>query len=86
MANVLRRARRRADHRWTPSRVSDYIDDELVPRSRARIERHFAECPECSRLLDDMGRMLGLLHDQQAAGPPSPTPEIAVAVRARLRE
>ncbi len=34
--------------------LSEYLDDELSPRERARIEAHLSECPECARLADDL--------------------------------
>jgi anti-sigma factor RsiW len=85
MSNFLSRARRRLDHRWTSRRVSAYLDGELVSRSRARIESHVGECPECARLLRGMRRMLELLSGWPRTATPSRAPEIAFAVRARLR-
>jgi anti-sigma factor ChrR (cupin superfamily) len=34
--------------------LSEYVDDELSPRERARIEAHLSECPECARLVYDL--------------------------------
>ena len=34
--------------------LSDYVDDELSPRERTRIEAHLSECPSCVRLTDDL--------------------------------
>ncbi len=39
------------DHRWTRRRLSDYVDDELTPAQRQRLERHAAICPDCGPLL-----------------------------------
>src|SRR5688572_33207425 len=34
--------------------LSEYVDDDLSLRERARIEAHLSECPECARLVDDL--------------------------------
>lgn len=34
--------------------LSEYVDDALSPRERARIEAHLSECPACERLVDDL--------------------------------
>ncbi|HET6362282.1 MAG TPA: zf-HC2 domain-containing protein [Gemmatimonadota bacterium] len=34
--------------------LSEYVDDELSPGERARIEAHLSECPSCERLVDDL--------------------------------
>ena len=34
--------------------LSEYVDDELSPRERARIQAHLSECPQCARLVDDL--------------------------------
>jgi len=39
------------DHRWVPPHASEYLDGELGPRERGRVERHTRECPECRELL-----------------------------------
>ncbi|WP_411285929.1 zf-HC2 domain-containing protein [Lapillicoccus sp.] len=42
--------------------VTDYLEDLLDARSRARFEQHVAGCPGCSRYLDqirDSTRVLG---------------------------
>jgi anti-sigma factor RsiW len=66
--------------------VSTYIDGELAPRSRARMEGHLGQCAECTRVLDGMRRMLRLLSNWPLAPAPSPADEITAAVLARLHE
>ena len=34
--------------------LSEYVDDELSPRERARIQAHLSECPQCDRLVEDL--------------------------------
>jgi anti-sigma factor RsiW len=85
MSNVVHQLRLRRDHRWTPGRMSAYLDGELAARARARLERHTEECPECRGILYALRRILGLL---QRLPPPKveETPDIAAAVSRRLRE
>ena len=84
MSNVVHQTRLRRDHRWAPGHMSAYLDGELAARARARMERHADECPECRGVLYALRRILGLL---QRLPPPSveETPDIAAAVRRRLR-
>lgn len=84
MSSALRGARFRLEHRWTASSVSAYLDGELGPRSRARVEGHLARCPECTRILESMGRMLRLLAAHTPAAANSHATQIAAAVRSRL--
>jgi anti-sigma factor RsiW len=86
MSNVLHRARFILDHRWVPGHMSAYVDGELAMRSRARIERHIVECPECRAVLRSLRRMLGLLQGLPRASATREAPDIAAAVRARLHE
>jgi anti-sigma factor RsiW len=74
------------DHRWAPSHMSAYLDGELAPRGRARMERHTAECEECLGTLDGLRRMLGMLSRLSPPGESAKGPEIAAAVRRRLHE
>jgi anti-sigma factor RsiW len=31
--------------------MTDYLDDQLDPKDRERLERHLADCPHCSEYL-----------------------------------
>jgi anti-sigma factor RsiW len=86
MSNVLHRLRFARDHRWAPEHLSAYLDSELAPRARARLERHAAECPECRGALGGLRRMIGLLHRLPPAGGAPDVQDLAAAVRARLHE
>ena len=50
------------DHRWTPSHLSDFVDGDLSPRGRTRLQRHVDKCPDCYRALVTLQRMLDRLH------------------------
>jgi anti-sigma factor RsiW len=84
MSSFLHRVRFRRDHRWTPAHMSDYLDDELAPSGRARLERHVGECAECGRVLAGLRAMLDRLHALPAAGGGVEAVQLATAVRARL--
>jgi anti-sigma factor RsiW len=86
MANVFDRVRFRRDHRWAPRRMSAYLDRELPPVGRTRLERHVHDCPECRRVLAALRKMLGLLKHAVPASARDEVPDIASAVRARLHE
>jgi anti-sigma factor RsiW len=85
MINLIINARFRRDHQWTPARLSDFVDGDLSARGRSRLQRHVDKCPDCYRALVTLQRMLDRLH---RLSPPHAveTPDIASAVRRRLRE
>ena len=41
---------------WT-DQLSLYLDDELPPEARSRLQTHLAECLECRRVRDDLARI-----------------------------
>lgn len=86
MSPLWNEMRFRRDHRWTPPHMSAYLDADLRAHARARIERHSAACPECRRILDDLRRMLALLHSAPSPDPGTGRPAIATAVLRRLHE
>ena len=60
MNSLVTRTRFRRDHRWTPNHLSDFVDGDLSPRGRRRLERHAGICPECYHALVTLQRMLDL--------------------------
>ena len=80
------RERFRRDHRWAPRRMSDYLDGELAPAARTRMERHLGECAECRRLLAGLRRTVAGLHRLSAPSEGADAPHIAALVRARLSQ
>ena len=85
MGNLFYRARFVWDHRWTPGRMSAYVDGELGSRRRLRLERHVEECEECRLMLAGLREMLEALHRLRAPSGTEPS-RLAAAVRLRLRE
>ena len=51
---MLFRRRREVVCREAVELVTDYLEDALSPRDRARLEAHLAECPHCSEYLTQM--------------------------------
>ncbi|MEJ7894767.1 MAG: zf-HC2 domain-containing protein [Solirubrobacteraceae bacterium] len=47
-----------ADHRFTKAHASEYLDADLSPAGRRRVERHTSVCPQCRDLLASLRRML----------------------------
>ncbi|HTU30859.1 MAG TPA: anti-sigma factor [Solirubrobacteraceae bacterium] len=86
MLAPMRRLRFARDHRWTPGRLSAYVDGELGPRPLARVERHLAGCPQCLAALRGLERTLQALHRLGSSSPPEGTPDLAATVRQRLHE
>lgn len=59
MMRARHRLRFRRDHRWVPPHASDYLDSEIAPRERERVERHVDDCPECRELLRSLRALIG---------------------------
>jgi anti-sigma factor RsiW len=59
----LERRRYMREHHWTHAHLSDFLDDELSPPERERVEAHVGMCPQCTRVLRTLRRTLeGLMH------------------------
>lgn len=83
MARGLRqRLRFSSDHRWVPRRVSEYLEGDLDPSGRGRVERHTRDCPECDELLRELETMVAALGSMRG----SAGPDIAAAVLARVHD
>jgi anti-sigma factor RsiW len=52
---------RAGDHDWSQGHLSHYVEGDLTARARRRLERHAAECPDCSRGIRAMKALLGLI-------------------------
>jgi anti-sigma factor RsiW len=65
--NPIQRHRRRC--REVRAQMSDYLDGELDAQAAAAVERHTRWCPNCRRMLTNLGRTVGglrALRDQPA--------------------
>jgi anti-sigma factor RsiW len=72
--------------RWAKGHMSDYLDGELPPSRRSRMEQHVAQCRKCHRVLAALRRMLGALHRLPPPIGGADAPQIAASVRRRLGE
>ena len=71
----------RVQHRWARTRLSPYLDGELNPRRRRRLERHVSACAECGPTLRSLIRVIHALRTL----PRQPAPDVAERVIARLQ-
>ncbi len=69
------------DHRFTKAHASEYLDGDLSPAERDRVERHASVCPKCRALLASLRRMLETLPGLAA----QPRPSVTDGVLERLR-
>ncbi len=72
------------DHRFSRRQASAYLDGELGPDDRARIESHTHLCPPCARFMAGLRRTVSALGRLRSAE----TADVRVSggVLARLRE
>jgi anti-sigma factor RsiW len=66
--------------------MSDYLDGDLAPTGRARMEHHLGECEQCRRLLAGLRRTVDGLRRLSAPRDGADAVEIAASVRVRLIE
>jgi len=52
-----------SEHQRVEEMLSAYIDGELTPEERARVERHLAQCEACARNLRTLRQTVGLLRE-----------------------
>ena len=46
--------------------ISNYLDNDVDPRLRGRMEQHFANCRHCAALLDSTHNVIVLIGDNRA--------------------
>ncbi|MBL8210935.1 MAG: zf-HC2 domain-containing protein [Bryobacterales bacterium] len=61
--------------------LSDYLDGELEANTRAKVDAHLRECPNCARF---GGEVAGMLRALAGLAPQSAAAPIAVRQRLRL--
>lgn len=74
------------DHRFTMEQASAYLDGELDPAGRERVEHHAHRCPKCHELLRSLRRTVRALRGLDGGPGPEDEARIADAVIARLRD
>jgi hypothetical protein len=50
--------------------ISNYLDDDIDPKLRERMERHFANCRHCAALVDSTHNVLVLVGDDRSFAVP----------------
>jgi anti-sigma factor RsiW len=86
MKRVPSRLRFLRDHRWVPPHASQYLDAELAPDDRQRVERHTEDCPQCRELLRSLRALIGALATIGSDVPQPVAKAVAAAVHSRLSE
>jgi anti-sigma factor RsiW len=70
------------DHQWSQRHLSHYVEGELRPRARRRLDRHARGCVDCGR---GIRAMRALVHALQGLDGPAGSPAPAAIVdRVRL--
>lgn len=67
-------------HTWVAERLSDFIDQQLAPNERARVETHLADCAQCRASLESMRWTMALV---KQTPPPTTQRSFALPVPAR---
>lgn len=70
------------DHRFTRARASAFLDGDLDPKGRERVQAHMHICPPCARFvatLRDTVAALNALHRSE-------TPNVVDGILARLHQ
>jgi anti-sigma factor RsiW len=78
---LIERRRYMREHRWTHAHLSDYLDEDLSPAERKRVEEHVSICPHCRRVLRTLKRTLESLMDLPAEGRPGLTDGVIERLR-----
>jgi anti-sigma factor RsiW len=47
-----------ADHHWSQRHLSHYVEGDLTPRARRRLDRHARNCADCGRGIRAMRALL----------------------------
>ncbi len=80
-----RRRRRALVCREAVALMTDYLDDALPERDRARLEAHLADCPHCSEYLVQLRTTIDLLGRVEPDALPDDTLDELVALYRRWR-
>jgi anti-sigma factor RsiW len=78
---LLSRRRFMREHRWTHSHLSEFLDAELSPAERERLEEHVGVCPQCRRVLATLMRTLEGLRGLRGEAPPGLTDTVIGRLR-----
>jgi len=65
------------------AQLSSYLDGDIPPEERNRLEEHLCGCPPCIEFLESLRRTVGLCHGFE---PDAAPPPVASEFRQRLLE
>ena len=83
-AVLLHPVRFHRDHRFTRAQASAYLDGDLGPDDRGRIESHTHMCPPCARFMAGLRRTVSALG--KLRGTETLRVSVSDGVLARLRD
>jgi hypothetical protein len=67
--------------------ISDYVDEDVDPDLRERLELHFGRCKDCKAILDGTRNVVSLIGDEQAFEIPAGVSQrITTALERRISE
>jgi anti-sigma factor RsiW len=75
---------RAGEHRWSQQHLSHYVEGDLRPRARRRLDRHARDCADCGRGLRAMRALVYAV--QGLDGPAGVRAPAAIFDRARLAQ
>ncbi len=58
------------DHQKIKELISSYLDGELDEEQKKRVEEHFAQCPECKKEVEEMGKFEEVMTQMELKKPP----------------
>ena len=68
-------------------RISDYVDNDVDPDLKARLEFHFKRCKDCRAILDGMRNVVALVGDEEAFDlPDTVSRRLTAALERRIAE
>ena len=50
------------DHEWSQQHLSHYVEGDLSPRARRRLDRHARDCVDCGRGIRAMRALVYAVH------------------------
>lgn len=63
--------------------MSDYVEEELEPDGRRRVDEHVSFCPRCRTVLANLRQTLGRVRSLRGSAPPGAEDADQVAERVR---
>ncbi|MGO9959802.1 MAG: anti-sigma factor family protein [Solirubrobacteraceae bacterium] len=86
MHRLLDRLRFILEHRWVPRHASEYLDGELGPDQRRRVERHTEACPECRELVRGLRALIAALGTIREDEPRAVAAVVLASIQGRLAD